>query len=325
VPLETQFGFKDEVTYGTAVVVDRFMEYNTEGIKADRARVEYTGLRASHRVQRSDRFVPVDKGAAGPVTFNPLTVGFGFWLKHMLGTVATGATSDSVTPHTGTIGSLAGDAFTAQANRYDAVSAANRAFTWEGGKIASWELACDVDGLLTCTLNMDFETEETGTALASASYPSGGELLSWAGGAVTIAATATPVTSFKVACDNGLKLDRYKLRGNTQKQQPLENKPRMITWELTADFDSLTNYNRFVSDTASGALAAIVGTWTGPTLVGVSSYGSLAVTVDEARFDSAEISVAGPEIIEAKFSGRGLYDGSNSPVTMVYTTADATP
>lgn len=71
--------------------------------------------------------------------FNPLSVGFGFWLKHMLGTVATGTTSDSVTPHTGTIGSLLGDCFTFQVNRYDAVSAANRAFTWEGGKIASWE------------------------------------------------------------------------------------------------------------------------------------------------------------------------------------------
>lgn len=324
-PLETQFGFKDEVTYGTAVVVDRFMEYNSENIKADYARVEYAGLRASQRVQRSDRFVPVEKGASGPVKFNPLTVGFGFWLKHMLGTVATGATADSVTPHTGTIGSLLGDAFTAQVNRYDAVSAANRAFTFEGGKIPSWELMCDVDGLLECTLNMDFEHQTTATALASASYPSGGELLSWAGGAVTVGGTATPVSTFKVACDNGLKTDRHKLRANTQKQQPLENKHRMITWEYTADFDSLTDYNRFVSATAAGAVAQIIGTWTGPTLVGVSAYASLVATVDAARFDSADVAVSGEGIIEAKFSGRGLYDGTDSPVTLVYTTADATP
>jgi hypothetical protein len=325
VPLETQFGFKDESTYGTAVVVDRFMEYNSEAIKADYARVEYAGLRSLQRVQRSDRFVPVEKGAAGPVKFNPLTVGFGYWLKHWLGTVATGATVDSVTPHTGTVGSLTGDMFTAQANRYDTVSAANRAFTWEGGKVASWELACAVDGLLEATMTCDFEHETTATALATASYPSGGELLSWAGGSVSIAGTATPVTSFKVACDNGLNLTRHKLRANSQKQQPLENKHRMITWELEADFDSLTNYNRFVSSTAAGALAAIVGTWTGPTLVGAATYGSLVATVDAARFDSAEVSVSSEEMIMAKFSGRGLYDGTDSPVTLVYTTADATP
>lgn len=324
-PLETQFGMKDESTYGTAVVVDRFMEYNSENIKADYARVEYTGLRASQRVQRKDRWVPVEKGASGPVKFNPLTVGFGFWLKHMLGTVSTGSTTDSVTPHTGTIGSLLGDSFTAQVNRYDAVSAANRAFTFEGGKIPSWELMCDVDGLLEATLNMDFEHQTTATALASASYPSGGELLSWAGGAVTVASTATPVSNFKVACDNGLKTDRHKLRSSTQKQQPLENKHRLITWEYTADFDSLTDYNRFVSATAAGAIATIVGTWTGPTLVGTSSYGSLAVTIDEARFDSADAAVANDGIIEAKFSGRGLFDGSTSPLTMVYTTSDSTP
>ncbi len=324
-PLETQAGMKDEVTYGTAVVVDRFMEYNSEAIKANVTRIEYNGLRTGQRVQRTDRFVTVNKGAAGPVKFNPLSVGFGFWLKHMLGTVATGSTSDSVTPHTGTIGSLLGDCFTFQVNRYDAVSAANRAFTWEGGKIASWELACDVDGLLECTLNMDFEDQKTNTALASASYPSGGELFSFAGGAVTVAGTSTPVTGFKVACDNGLKLDRHKLRASTLKQQPIENTQRMITWEMEADFDSLTDYNRFVSTTSAGAVATIVATFTAPTLVGVSAYPTIVVTIDGARFDSSDPAVSGPEMIMNKLSGRGLFDGTDSAVTIVYTTADTTP
>lgn len=64
-PLETQAGMKDEVTYGTAVVVDRFMEYNSEAIKANVTRIEYNGLRTGQRVQRTDRFVTVNKGAAG--------------------------------------------------------------------------------------------------------------------------------------------------------------------------------------------------------------------------------------------------------------------
>ena len=324
-PLETQFGMKDESTYGTAVTVDRFMEFNSENIKANYTRIEYAGLRSGQRVQRSDRFVPVNKGASGPVKFNPLSVGAGFWLKHMLGTVATGATSDSVTPHTGTIGSLRGDYFTAQANRYEATTATNRAFTWEGGKVASWEMANDVDGLLEWTLNMDFENQATGTALATASYPTGGELFSFAGAAVTIAGTATPVTGIKIACDNGLKLDRHKLRASTLKQEPIESKHRMITWEMEADFESLTDYNRFVSATSAGAVATIVATWTAPTLVGVSAYPTIVVTIDAARFDSADVAVSGEDIIMNKLSGRGLFDGTDSAVTVVYTTADATP
>lgn len=324
-PLETQAGFKDESTYGTAVVVDRFMEYNSEGIKPVRPRIPYAGLRASQLVARKDRTVPVNKGNAGPVKFNPLSVGFGFWLKHMCGTVATGATADSVTPHTGTLGSHRGDSFTFQVNRYDDYSATNRAFTWEGGKVASFELANDVDGLLECTLNMDFENEATGTSLASASYPSGGELFSWAGGAVTLAGSATPVTGLKIAVDNGLKTDRHHLRASTQKKEPLANKLRAITWEMTADFDSMTNYNRFVSDTAPGMFAAIVATWTAPTLVGVSAYPTLVVTVDEGRFDTCDIMVEGEDLITAKMSGIGMYDGTNAPFSIVYTTADTTP
>lgn len=324
-PLETQLGFKDESTYGTAVTVDRFAEYNTENIEAKYERVEYAGLRSGQFVQRNDRFVPVMKGAAGPLVFNPLTKGAGFWLKHMQGTVSTGATSDSVTPHTAVMSSFKDDSFTAQINRYDDVSAANRAFTWEGGKVASYEIACEVDGLLQWTLNTDFEDEATGTALASASYPSGAELFSWAGGAVTIGGSSVSLLNIKIAVDNNQKLDRYGIRGSTRKLQPTANGFRKVTWEAEGYWESMTQYNRFASTTTAGALAAIVGTWTGPTLAGVSAYPTFSATVDEARFDKAGAMVAGPELITQKLSGIGMFDGTNSPVTLVYTSTDTSP
>jgi hypothetical protein len=325
VPLETQAGVKDEVTYGTAVTVDRFFEYTSENIKRNQVRIDPVLLRTGQMVQRNNRWVPINKGASGPIKFPVLSVGYGWWLKHKLGTVSTGATADSVTPHTGTMGSLLGDAFTFQANRYDDVTGTNRAFTWEGGKVASWELANSVDGILECTINADFENEETGTALASASYPAGGELFSWAGGVVELATVATNVTNIKVAVDNGLKLDRHAIRGNTQKLQPLQTKHRKVTWEIECYWESMTQYNRFASATAAGALALLKGTWTAPTLVGAATYPKLELTVDEARFDSAEPFVTGEDMIMQKLSGIGMWDGSASPVTEVYTTADTTP
>jgi hypothetical protein len=64
---------------------------------------------------RSDRRVPYIMGAGGSVSFSVLSKGFGFWLAQSLGTVATTGPADTtVYTHTGTVGSLTGDFFTAQ-------------------------------------------------------------------------------------------------------------------------------------------------------------------------------------------------------------------
>jgi hypothetical protein len=94
---------------------------------------------------------------------------------------------------------------------------------------------------------------------------------------------------------------------------------------MTGDFIDLTHYNRFVSATAAGALAQVIGTWTGPVLGGATTYPSLAVTLPTARFDGDTPNVAGPGPLSINLKGRGLYDGTNSPVTLAYVTADTTP
>jgi len=324
-PLETQCGAKDESTYGTAVTVDRFFEYLSENIEADYKRVEYAGLRSGQRVQRSDRFVPYMAGARGPVKLNPLTKGFGFWLKHMLGTVGTSGPTDSAYTHTGSVGSLLGDYFTFQVNRHDATTATDRAFTWEGGKVSKWELANSVEGLLEATLEMDFEDEKTATALASASYSSAAELFSWVGGAVTFNSASYEVDNIRIACDNGLDVDRRKVRSSTLKKEPVEAKVRQITWEFDIEFTTLTLYNFFASTVASSTKAALTAAWTAPTLIGASTYPSLTATIPAARVDAVRPAVSGEGIIIAKVSGRGLYNGTDSPISLAYVSADTTP
>lgn len=324
-PLETQAGFKAESTYGTAVVVDRFMEFNESKIEPDFKRVEYKGLRSGQRVQRSDRFVPYHTHCAGPVKFNPLSKGFGFWLVHMLGSVATAGPTDSAYTHTGTIGSLLGDSFTYQDNRYDATTETNHAWTFEGCKVSKWELGCDDEGLLECSLDVVSETFATGTALASASYPSSAELFSFVGSSLTIAGTAVPVKNIKVMCDNGLDVGRVKQRSSALIQQPIESKHREITWEATVDYDAAAQVDRIASATASGAVASLIWTLQAPTLIGATAYPTVTVTVDAARFDSGVPTLDSEGIIQLPLKGRGLYDGTDSPVTIAYKTADATP
>lgn len=326
--INTQLGVKDESTWGTAVTVDKFFPLLSENIRENVDKLESDARRSGLLVQRSDISIPIYKGSSGTLEIPIMNKTFGFWLKHLLGAVATAGPTDSAYTHTGTIATLYGDSFTAQVNRPFHDSGTNQAFTWEGGKVTSWEITAAVDEEPKLTAECDFENYATGTSLASASYASGLELLSWAhsSSALTIAGTSVPVTSFKIACDNALKTDRHHIRGSGLKKEQVAAGYRDITWELTADFDSLTQYNRVVASTNSGQYAAIVLTLAAPTVIGAgSTYPSLTITIDAARFDEIDIDNSGMDPNMQTLSGVARYDGTDSAVTMAYVTADSTP
>lgn len=321
-----QVGVKNEVTYGTAVTVDRFFEYSSSTVKPMHGRIVSTGLRAGHRVRRKDRQVPYKLGGGGQLKLEVLSKGFGFWLTHMLGTMAAPVgPTDSLYTHTATIGSLLGDAFTYQENK-PFIADTDQAFTFEGGKVPKWKLAGKIDDLLIAELDLDFEDYATATGLAAASYPTGTvENLSFVGGFVEIADAAFAVTECEVACDNGLRTDRRFLRSSALKKEPLENQLRAISWKLAAEWEDLTQFNRFASATAAGATAKIELEWRAPTLVGAASYAGMKVTINDASFDDDDFPTPGPGDLVQTLSGAGLYGGSTSAVTIDYFTAESTP
>jgi hypothetical protein len=323
--MNTQLGVIDEVTYGTPVTVTRFFEYNTFGVKVVPGNTESKALRRNQRTARADRTEPYIVGAEGPVEFDVPTKGFGFWLKHMLGTVGTTGPTDANYVHTGTEGSLLGDFFTMQVNKPLNPAGTDQAHTFEGCKIKSWELKCDVDGVLVCTLEIDAEAESTAVGLATAVYPTTYRVFSWVGGSVTFAAGAVELKSFSVKCENNLDTDRRFLRGNQLKKEPLESGMRNYTWTAEAEHTALTNYQRSISTTQVGKQAAIVATFQGPIAMAGTTLPQLVVTIPAARFDSVEFDVSGPEGLMDVMSGVALSDGTNSPVSLAYTTSDVTP
>ena len=325
-----QVGFKKESTYGTAVTVDRFSEFVSEKIKPMSGRVKSNGMRSGQRVRRKDRQVPFKQGAAGPVVVEVLSSGFGFWLEHLLGTVGTSGPTDSAYTHTGTLGTLLGKSFTFQSNRPFHPANTDQAITFEGGKIPKWKLSNKVGEVLQIELETDFEDWLTATALASASYPTAAEPLSFVGGTVTIAGSSVDVSEVEVSCDNKLyglsgTDERRYLRGSPLHKEPVEGPMREIGWTLGCDFESLTQFNRVHSQTAAGAVATIVLTWAGSILIGSASVASLTLTIDEASFDDFDSTIDGPTPLHQKLSGAGLYDGSTSPITMAYVSGDSTP
>lgn len=321
-----QVGVKDQSVYETPVTVDRFFEFNSEGIKPQTGRVRSKGLRSGTHVHRKDRQVPYKMGAAGPVELEVLSKGFGFWLKHMLGAVATsGPSGDGAYTHTGTIDTLLGDHFTLQSNHPLHPADTDQPFTYAGGKVPKWAFKCGAGDPLVVMLDLDFMDFATATALASVSYPSTMTLLTFIGGTITVGGSQVDVTSCEVGMDNKLKTDRQYVRGSALKKEPVGEDFREISWKFGCDFESLTQFNRYAATSVNGEIATIVLAFQGPTLIGGSTYPSLTVTIDEASFDDFDSKIDGPAPLSQELSGSGAFDGTTSAVTLAYVTADSTP
>ena len=321
----SQLGVKAESTYNTGVTVDRFYEFNSESVTAELGRVESSMIRAGSRAMRSDRRVPYLIGAGGSIEMDVLSKGFGFWLDKCLGTVATtGPAETTVYTHTGTVGSLTGKFFTAQVGVPQVGGGTVTPKTATGGKVKSFELSCATGEALKFAADLDFANLEHSTALATASYPTSTELLTFVGGTVTVGGTAAHVSSFSVKVDNALKTDRRYIRSSATKKEPVEAGHRKIDVELGLDFEGTTHQDRILSATSAGAQAEVVLTCAGLTTIGSTLKPAVTITIPVVMFDGDTPTVGGPDVVGESIKGMGLYNGTDSPITIAYRTLDAT-
>jgi len=327
--LSTQIGFVNESAYGTPMTPTRFFEVNNVPVfEEDRGRTESGAVRAGDFDLRDGRSVPFMKGATLPIEMDVPTKGFGWWLQHMLGgTVATSGPVDGNYTHTATVGTLLGKSFTAQPGLAFHPSGTLQPFTGHGGKLTSWELAIDVEGLLVFTADADFEDVDTSTALATFSPASSATVFAWTGTTVTFGAVQKELKNFRVSRNQNLKTDRHYLRGSSLKKEPTQDGRRSLEWEGDMDFVDLTEYNRFASTTQAGMNAEIVATFDGPIAHAGTTLPRLQVTIPVARFDKVSPSADGD------FGGMGqgvsgvgrMPAGGGSAITISYRTSDVTP
>jgi hypothetical protein len=319
--LDAQLGIAEETAFGTATTPNRFLEFTSEGITATYGRSESNGLRPGRLYRSESRFTTYPEGAEGDVELEVASKGFGLLMKHMLGQIATSGAAGTGFTHTATPANLKGKSLTVQVGRPFYSGDSVQPFTYRGGKVTEWELANSVEDNLMCTLSMDFVEEDTTVALAAASYPTGLETLAWVGGQVTIDGAEFDVTEASVTGTNSLKTDRRYLRKNPRKKEQVGEDYRGGEFNLTADFDNLTQRNRVAAATAAGALATIVLEWEGKVPFVAAVVPKLTVTI-LGRFDTFEANVDGPEAVEQSLGG--VYLGP-SAISMAYLTADATP
>lgn len=318
--LAAQLGVAAETTYGTGVTVDHFYEFNSESLALSIERIESAGLRASNRVLRSDRFVAGKKSVEGEIEAEIQTKGYGLLLKAALGatTITTPSGATLARLHRHILADPYGQSYSIQVGRPD-TSGTVQPFTYTGCKVSEFSLANSLDEFLVGTWTFDGQAETTSTSLATASYSTGTEVLSWVGGAVTIAGSAVAVvTDVEISVANGLKTDRYTINSSPTKKEQIISEMTEITGTITAEFDGLTNYNRFVN----GSVAAIEATWTGLTAIEGSTYPYLKVSMPACRFDGTTPAVEGPDVLSIELPFKALYNGTDQPITIDYLTAD---
>jgi hypothetical protein len=308
--VSAQLGIAEEVTYGTPVTPARFYEFVSESIKQEIERVESAGLRAGLVMPRSTRWATGKKTVAGELSFEVATKNFGLWFKHMLGgfAVATPGGGTLTRDHTFTPADLTGRSLTVQVGRPD-VGGTVRAFTYHGCKVAEFELTAEVDELLTLGVTILGEDEDTSTALATPSYPTGDALFVFTQGVLQVAGSNQDVKGFSLSGNNGLSDDRYFL-GSQLRKNPLEASRREYTGELTAEFESLTAYNRFVN----GTEAQLVLTFTAGLIEGAFNY-RLVITAN-VRFDGETPSVEGPDIVAVTLPFKCLNSGAGDATAL---------
>lgn len=320
--LAAQVGLAAETTYGTGVTPTRFIEFNSESLALSIERIESAGLRASNRVLRSDRFVAGKKSVEGEIEAEIQSKGYGLLFKAALGasTISTPSGATNARLHRHILADPYGQAYTIQVGRPD-TSGTVQPFTYSGCKVSEFTLANSIDEFLVGTWNWDGQAETTGTALATASYATSTELLSWVGGAVTIAGSAVAVvTDVEISVSTGLKTDRYTIGSSALKKEQIISEMTEISGTITAEFDGLTNYNRFVN----GTLAEIECTWTGNTAIESTTYPYVKVTMPNCRFDGTTPAVEGPDVLSIELPFKALYDGTSEAITLDYMTSDTT-
>ena len=326
-----QFMIGKETVYGTAVVATKPFEIISEDFKGNYPRLQAEALSASF-VDRADRSaVMASKGAAGGVELEVLTKGFSAWLRYLMGDVTTSTVAEvTAYTHTAVISSLMGDMVTAQVGRPDNLDVV-RPWTYEGGKVTGFEISNQVDQTLRCKIDMDFEKESNPDAPAGAyilatNVPvTGAEVLTWAGGTVTIGGVVTDVSDFSVKVDNGLKVDtQYINKAAPGKREPTQNDKRKIEWAFKTPYVDNTFWEKVSAATNAGATAILSAKWEGPTLLGTTIYPSLTMQIPVGIFDDGGPVVAGPAALEQSFKGRGLFNGTDSALSLVYVSADVT-
>lgn len=337
--LSAQVGIVTETTPLTAAAVTRFVEFDSETIAMKRHIAQGSGLRAGGLFQRGARRILVAREAAGDITFDLPTNGFGLWLQHMIGSFSATATAltGGAMQQIHNTGTLQGKTFTLQKGAPDNTGTVNP-FTYPGCKVTDWELTAAQHKQVSMKISVDAVDEVSTTAganaLQTATYGASTGLYSFkdaavlAGGTVTsvsgvLTATGTPVAScsnISIKGSNPLKNDRF-FAGSQTKAESLENDFRAYSGQLDLEFATMANYNQMIADGSTVLQVNFVGSIIAGAIHNQLTFFFPLIKIE----DGVTPNISGPDVLTANLAFTALDDGTNGALQCVIVSTDTAP
>ena len=335
--LDAQLGYKLETTVGTAVTVDKFLEFNSEGFEFDPSYIEPEGLRTGVKFKRGSRLVQSRKQVSGSLEVNHSTRLMGGLWKLALGssvTTPTVVTAGQSWKQVHQTGDLLGKSATFQVGRPQPDGTV-KAHTYSGCKCSGWELSISDNEIAKFSMDIDGWDESTATALATASYVSAAEFSFMQVSAFTLGGTVSGTTELSVAGgtaptavvksislkgDNALATERYGLGNAGIKKEQLENGIPTITGTFDAEYIQSDFYTPFKANTATTLYLKVEGSVIGSS----SDKDTIEIIAPQIRIKKATPQVDGPDIVGQKVEFEVYSDGTNNPFQVKLISGDST-
>jgi tail tube protein len=326
--LDSQLGTKTEATVGTiAAPVTQFFPFNSAELTFEPSYIENPGIMAGARFKDVGQVGIARKTASGNISIPVMYKGFGWWMKHILGSVANPVLDGTLAyKQVHVPAGLKGLSFTAQVGKPQPSDGVIKPRTYNGCKVTDWTLTFADNAITTLDLGVDCWNEDTATALATAAYPASNQAWTFANvnaattvnndalTAVTFAAGEMTVTSgvpipsvitkLAISGKASLATDRYGLGNAGIKKEQLETDFFEITGSFEGEYDATTWETPFTA----GSTIAIQVTSTGAANgIETSKPYLLDVIIPAAKITKAPAPVSGPDIV--KVSGEfAVYD-----------------
>jgi hypothetical protein len=308
----SSLGIGEEAQYGVPATIDRFLDFNSEGLQLQQQRLESQAVRNS---EFQTHWAEGSRGAEGDLTLELAGVAQGLLWKHAFGDVVTdqpdAVDAPGVWRHKFTPGDLTARYLTAQVVRDDVP------FTYTGCKITQLQLSCDVDQIAQLQVSLAGRDEQLDVPAAPPSYPTPYPLLTYVHGSLLIAGAEVAVNSVQATLDNGLDTDRRRL-GSGLRRNAQRTAFRDLTGSINADFTDLTLYNRFVS----GEEATLELRFVSPELAGPGLPYSVSL-LTSVRFDGNTPTVGGPDEIRQELEWKAFPSSEVPDVVEVVIVTDA--
>lgn len=301
-------GYAKETTKYTRETVDHFVEHVSESMVLNQSKIKSSGLAAGRRVLKG--FSNGNSSVSGSVTMELVPEGVGELLELCMGGLVTAGAGPYT--HTLTPGDLASGTF--QFGR-PSTDGTVRCFEYTGVMVDSWSLSCDATGdgaMIEFSVDLVGRAEDTGQSLASVVYPTITARWTSVEASLLVAGSAYCVNSFTLSGSNNIDVDTKACAATAGKPDLRESGMREYTGTFTADFDDLTQYNRYVGSDQSALVINIDD--------GVSD---LAITANVMYTGSTPVT-SGPEVLKQESPFECLSATSDAAaLTMVLTNGDS--